>query len=393
MHDEVPGRQENGIAGDVASPADVDSSSDLVATRLLVALRSRAGHILVTGEDAKSAAALFTEVERQVPVYCSVRVNGRSLDPDAVVLALWKSRESVDPSLKRHQMVQVLVEDARLVKLPIFVVVIDADAADAGQLDALRRALEGAPDANEVVRIILLGGPRVSEVLARPESRALATRIVASVHVPPASARSAPVAAITNVSPPVAQPETSRFPLVAVLGATALLAAWLFLRTAPERSVETAPVADTTVVQAPPAPEQPLAAAPPVVPEAIAPPPAVAPAAPAPSAAAAPTTATPPPVAPAAAPPSEVATAPSAPKSRALQVGAFLSIERAEALRAKLAQKYKDVYVAPVDRDGKTFYRVRVGGLTSDADLAAATTALREAGLTPIRVPNRATSD
>ena len=75
-----------------------------------------------------------------------------------------------------------------------------------------------------------------------------------------------------------------------------------------------------------------------------------------------------------------------APPGAALQVGAFIRADGAEALRRKLAPQFPEVYVSPAARGGTTFHRVRVGGFRSRHDLDTAAAQLRTAGYTPIRV-------
>src|SRR5262249_41917313 len=86
------------------------------------------------------------------------------------------------------------------------------------------------------------------------------------------------------------------------------------------------------------------------------------------------------------APPSGPAPASTASRTRALQVGAFLSADNAEVLRARLAQQYGDVYVRIVERDGRSYHRVFVGGLASGGEQHAVADALRRAGYAPTAV-------
>jgi cell division septation protein DedD len=78
--------------------------------------------------------------------------------------------------------------------------------------------------------------------------------------------------------------------------------------------------------------------------------------------------------------------APTVPLDQALQVGAFLSRERAEAVRKQLSGRYPSVTIKPMTRDGQTLHRVRVGGFRSQQDLGLAAAALRTDGWEPMRV-------
>lgn len=73
-----------------------------------------------------------------------------------------------------------------------------------------------------------------------------------------------------------------------------------------------------------------------------------------------------------------------------VQVGAFSTIENASALQEKLSRQFKNVAVAMVTLDEKTFYRVRVGSFATreDAELFA-TDSILKAGFTGKAVPKR----
>ena len=73
-----------------------------------------------------------------------------------------------------------------------------------------------------------------------------------------------------------------------------------------------------------------------------------------------------------------------------VQVGAFSAIENASALQEKLSRQFKNVEVATVTLDEKTFYRVRVGSFATreKAELFAADSVLK-AGFTGKAVPKK----
>lgn len=73
-----------------------------------------------------------------------------------------------------------------------------------------------------------------------------------------------------------------------------------------------------------------------------------------------------------------------------VQVGAFSTIENASALQEKLSRQFKNVAVATVTLDEKTFYRVRVGSFATreEAELFA-TDSILKAGFTGKAVPKK----
>jgi len=318
-----------------APGASAGASRAAAVGKLVAAVQTRPGHVIVIAEDAKAAAGLFTEAEARLATHRTVSVRGRALDGSAAVAALCADKEQ---SGSPRAAMQALIEEARAAALPVVVVVAEADAAGADRLERFRQAVECVSDAAEVVRMVLLGGPRLLDTIRRPEARLLATRVAAVVRVP-----------VETVTPEKEAAGGLRAGLaglythaVALIGVV-VLAAWM------------------------------------LAPKILRPRDHVA-GAPAPAALAAAPNATRPPVpAPAAAAPPRPAHGP------ALQVGAFLSAASAEALRQQLAPRFGDAYVSNVDRDGATYHRVRFGGFTSEADLRAAETALREAGYAPLR--------
>lgn len=76
-------------------------------------------------------------------------------------------------------------------------------------------------------------------------------------------------------------------------------------------------------------------------------------------------------------------------KTYVVQITAVQSRQRAEQEAGKFRKKYPDVYVAPVYKDGKTLYRVRLG-VSEDKSRAQKTAndIAREFKIKPIVVPN-----
>lgn len=318
--------------------------------KLVAALRDRPGHVVVVGETAGDAAALFDEVAPEVIAHRTVRVDGRALDPAAAVATLWTDGGGTGRAWVRQRAgLAALVDGARAAGRPIVVAVADADAADAVRLERVRQALECSPEATEVVRIVLLGGPGLVETLRRREARSFATRVVAVVRTTSAG------------EPTPAQHRhrtrrAARYAEAAGLAAVGMLVAWMV---------------GTPAAHRPPAPLPPPAIpAAPATPRDVPPPPAVAERVD---------------LVPAPDPAMESPPEPAArTNDRALQVGAFVRPENAEALRRRLAERFDDVYVSAVERAGTTYHRVRVGGFASDDDRALAAAALRASGYAPI---------
>jgi hypothetical protein len=420
---------------DVALPEDRPRTTiDLAVAKLRTALQERSGYVIVTAESPAASEALFATVEPRLKTFRTVRAAGATLDPESVVRSLWHEGE---PPFPARLAMRTLLDEARAVGQPIVVAITEADAVDPARLERVRLTLEGTPDAGEILRIALLGGPGLIELLRQPEARGIAMRIGASVAVPAAEA-ALPAAVIPE---PTAE-DVVRRGVASVVGTVATVAAivaaiasWsLWPRGEPVDPPDASPppvvaqatgplqpaapvpppAQQPTVAQAhePPiavAPEPPATPAPeppaPVVtkPEpAAAPPVAEAPAALAPMTAtpAAPTPAKPEPTKPEPVVTARVESEPPpaareegvpkpipAPRGAALQIGAFVRADGAEAVRQKLASQFPSVYVSPAKRgDGTTFHRVRIGGFRSTHDLDLAAAVLRTEGYAPMRV-------
>jgi len=373
------------------------ASLERLTARLVDSLRTRPGHALIVGQTSLDASEFFRGAAKQVKVHRSLTVDGRSIDPDAVPLALWGDDED-ETLAPRSVMGRNVFAAARAAQLPIIVAVSHADAAEVRQLERLRQLLECVPDALETLRIVLLGTPRLAQTLTQPEARALATRIVTTVHVP-AATPDVPTVPATHIRLPSRRPR--RRGLRAALGIAAIVALAV-IGALPRRSSEPpdVPVAipsPGSVADAKPAevvaaradaPDDaggPRAeAAPAVVNAAVAPAPepgtAIAAPAPAPAPNAAAVAAVPRDTVPAPQP----AAAPL--PSIALQVGAFRRPENAAALERRLATRFPHVEVVPFLRDGVTYHRVRVGGFATDTERAAAARGLRADGYAALPV-------
>ncbi len=367
---------------------------DLAEAKLRTALQERSGYVVVTADSAADAEALFTSVEPKLMTFRCVHASGRALDPEAIVRSLWSDGEAPFPA---RLAMRTLIDDARAARQPIVVAITEADTADPAGLERVRLTLEGSPDAGEIVRIVLLGGQGLIDLIRRPEMRAVAMRIGASVSVPSAT---------TDVTTVMVPPkEGGRYVGPVLTGLVAVAAAFLAWTSWPVRETpEPAAIANAKVAPVEAAPPARPPAAPPTLtptqdaaPVAVEPPvaaqaeePAVAaamkePEPPAPEPARPSTSPEPAPPAPeATTPPVETPTA--LPRGVAIQIGAFVREESAEVLRRKLASQFPTVYISPMKRDGATLHRVRVGGFRTEHDLGLAAAVLRTAGYPTIRV-------
>jgi cell division septation protein DedD len=364
---------------------------DLAEAKLRTALQERSGYVVVTADSAADAEALFTSVEPKLTTFRCVRASGRALDPEAIVRSLWCDGEAPFPA---RLAMRTLIDDARTARRPIVVAITEADAAEPAGLERVRLTLEGSPDAAEIVRIVLLGGPALIDLLRRPETRAVAMRIGASVSVPSSTAD-----VTTVIVPPTAGGRYVGPVLTGLVAVAAALLAWTSwpmgdtpkpTAIATVASIDAAPpvappAAPATVIPAQDAAPVPVA---PVV--ARAEEPAVAasakePEPPAPEPASPATSPEPTPPSPQATSPPVETSAPL-PRGAAIQIGAFARAESAEALRRKLAPQFPTVYISPMERGSSTLHRVRVGGFRTEHDLGLAAAVLRTAGYPTIRV-------
>jgi cell division septation protein DedD len=339
------------------------TSRAAAVAKVVAAVQTHPGHVVVIGKNAEVAAGLFDEAEAHLATYRGIRVRGPALDGNAAVAALCADKEhNGSPGAWQRSAMQALIDEARAAALPVVVVVAEADAAGARQLERFREVVECVSDASDVVRMVLLGGPRLMATVRRSEARSPATRAAAVVHVPDATGA------------PARRGLAGRYARAAALGGVVMLAALtLGPKLFPPRDHATGPPVTPPVAE----PEAPLELAP------LQAPPEAHEAAPA----TAPSTPSLPVPERAASPPPTRAASVSRPPARgpALQVGAFLSAASAEALRQRLGGQFGDAYVSTFERSGSTYHRVRLGGFASEADLRVAETALRKAGYAPIR--------
>jgi len=352
----------------------LDVGTDAAASKLVAALGRPGGHVVVTASRAGAAADLITRVDDDLVPYRRIRLDGQNLDGTELAQAFAAKDES---SAALHAAVRARIAEARRDARPLLVIVRDADDTPVSALERLRLLLECTPDAPELVRLVLAGGPGLRKTLARTEARALASRVTTRV-------------AISSSSPPAPHGRPprrfGRFAAAGLVGAAASAIVILTIAFPGPRRSGPPPrfsgprrMADATPVRAPAIVT--TRAAPPPRP---APPPPRAETVPAPAAVVVPVRMK---VVPPADPPRRtVSPPPERSHAVALQVGAFRDPANAAALRAALGRRFAHVTVTSVEHDGRTLHRVRVEGLTTNGDLQTAMASLRQAGHRPFRV-------
>jgi hypothetical protein len=295
-------------------------------------IEARPGFAVVTGRDAAAAEAFFAVVERHLrrpgPL---LHLSGRMLDPDAAGRALGSGM----PQQRAHHSDPPAPSPAAPPDdRPPVVVVSDADASTAAELDHLRRAIERLPNALDVLRVVLLGGPKLLGTLRQPSARAVSSRVTTRMKVPESDPLATTI--VTNGAPRMSVATAGAW-LLAAAGASLVVLAAL-ARTADEP-------AKVAVLEAPPKQA--------ILEET-----------------------------------SSTAAAPVTPSGTlALQVGSFRVATNAQTMRAQLAERFAHVTIATVERDGTTYHRVRVEGFETRAEREVAAATLREAGYTPIPAP------
>jgi type II secretory pathway predicted ATPase ExeA len=118
---------------------------------------------VVTAKDVEHAEAAVDEAIASAEPYHVVRISA-AVEGRA-------SRDVLSSSIA------ALADEARDAGRSIVVVVTDADLASAKQLDRIRLDLEGSRGGIDVVRMVLIGSPVLSRILALPSARAVATRV------------------------------------------------------------------------------------------------------------------------------------------------------------------------------------------------------------------------
>jgi len=159
-------------------------SPDAPAARLFAALQSRPGHALVIGDDAAAAEALFERVDAQLVCQRRVQLPGARLDADAMIEALGTDIRGPHRPRSAEAILSMVATEARAAGLPILIVVTAAEDAGAAALQRLATLIESVPDARAAVRLVLLGGPLLEDILAHPDAEQLSARILTTVRAP-----------------------------------------------------------------------------------------------------------------------------------------------------------------------------------------------------------------
>jgi cell division septation protein DedD len=368
----------------------LDVGMDAAASKLVAALGRPGGHVVVTAARAGAAAELIARVDDALVPYRRLRLDGQNLD-GAELAQAFAARDESPAAL--HAAVRARIAEARRDARPLLVIVGDADDTPTPALERLRLLLECTPDAPELVRLVLLGGPGLRKTLARVEARALASRVTTRVTMSSMAAASGDRQHAASGRP---RRRVGRFAAAGLVGAVAAVVVVLTVAfpgarrsgppprfSAQHATVDAAPVRVPSPVRAPA-----LVTARVALEERHAPPPppptpAPAETAPVPAAPAVPAPAM---AAVRAAPPRPAARSPKPPHALALQVGAFRDPSNAAALRAALGRRFAHVTVTSVEHDGQTLHRVRIEGLATSDALQTALASLRQAGHRPFRV-------
>jgi cell division protein FtsN len=403
-------------------------ATDEAALRLLTVLQSRPGHVLVIGAHAADVDAVFERVDAQLTCHRRLRIAGAGLDPEGVIRALGVDLASADPPPSATSILTTLVTEARAAGAPVVVVVAQAEEADDAALERLCALIDEVSDARDTVRLVLLGGPRLTRMLAQPGARKLWARFMTTVQAPPCER-----AVLDTPAAPLVERRARRWG-TGVAVATALSAVALLVGSVRNRGVPPAvqteeraapavvavePPPQVAPAPSDPAPPEPAAepASPPVVivskpevvrplevateaeraqkptvttrPERVPQPAVVEPevarqtaVAPHPDVARASDVA----LAARSAPEGAARTAVSTPaRGEILQLGAFRSAENAQALREQVARLFPDAQVSNVMLAGVEYHRVRLGA-ASERDLTTRAATLKAAGFSTVRV-------
>jgi hypothetical protein len=148
--------------------------------RLSRALQSGTGHVAVISDDPAAARAHARGALVRVEAAAVLHVTAAGIEPaDAP-----GSGADADASRARvRSLMAPLLEQARAVEKPAFIVVDDADSAGGAALERIRNAVECAPDAIKWLRIVLVGGDELERALDDPAASALASRLCARVRM------------------------------------------------------------------------------------------------------------------------------------------------------------------------------------------------------------------
>jgi hypothetical protein len=350
---------------------------DATAAHLFAALQSRPGHAVVVADDAATAEAFFEPVDAQLVCQRRVRLAGRGLEPESMIAALGADIRGPHRPRSEEAILSLLATEARTSGLPILVIIAGAEEAGTATLERLATLIDSVPDARAAVRLVLLGSPRLEEVLAQPEAQTLATRVLTTVRAPSRGV-ALPLPAARGASPWRGTAQWVAGAGVIVAGVIMLLTPWAGIDRQAPTPIEASDSVPAAATEPPASPEPPADVAPPV---AAVPLTAAEPAVPEQGAVIGQPAETDVPRLPPA------GSRPRRPSSigQSLQVGAFRNAENARALAGALSARFPDVRIVTITRDGILFHCVRLGGFADEYALAARADTLRAAGYPVMR--------
>jgi type II secretory pathway predicted ATPase ExeA/cell division protein FtsN len=148
------------------------------------ALERKQGYVVVTGPAGTGKSALVRSVVRRARVYASATVSVSERAPVAVIDALLVDREPFDGEFsatrKRAALLEML-EKARRNSKSIVCIIEDAHLANSGQLRELVEAINVAPDAPQILQVVLVGRPDLLRNMQARSVAALATRVAVRI--------------------------------------------------------------------------------------------------------------------------------------------------------------------------------------------------------------------
>lgn len=160
----------------------------IASLRLERAFEQPRGYVLVTGPAGTGKSTLVRSVLSRVPVYSVAVVSAAHRAPVAVLEALLRGREPIETPFsdtRKRAVLFDLIEHARRQKKPIACVIEDAHLAHVGQLRDLFTAVNLAPDAHQILQLVLVGRPSLVSTLEAASLDALRTRIATRVQMTP----------------------------------------------------------------------------------------------------------------------------------------------------------------------------------------------------------------
>jgi len=160
----------------------------IASLRLERAFEQPRGYVLVTGPAGTGKSTLLRSVLARVSVYAVAVVSAAHRAPVAVIEALLRGREPIDgpfSDTRKRAVLLEMLDHARRQKKPIVCVIEDAHLAHAGQLRDLFTAVNLAPDAHQLIQLVLVGRPSLLSTLDTTSLDALRTRVATRAQMTP----------------------------------------------------------------------------------------------------------------------------------------------------------------------------------------------------------------